>query len=83
MRMASGEMTATSDWDGKFKITEDYHRKNATITVYLNEDKGHYTHEFNFLDMCHTLAKSNAIFVKEIRAEDYDAILETGRGPLP
>ena len=40
------QMTKTSEWDGKFKITEDYHRKNATITVYLNNDKGHYTHAF-------------------------------------
>ena len=43
------QMTATSDWDGKFKITEDYHRKNATITVYLNNEKGHYTHEFSLV----------------------------------
>ena len=26
----------------------DYHRKDATIKVYLNDDKGHYTHEFSF-----------------------------------
>ena len=40
------QMTATSEWDGKFKLTTDYHRQNATITVYLNNDKGHYTHAF-------------------------------------
>ena len=43
------QMTATSEWDGKFKITEDYHRQNATITVYLNNEKGHYTHEFSLV----------------------------------
>lgn len=40
------QMTATSDWDGKFKIPGNYHRKYADITVYLNDDKGHYTHEY-------------------------------------
>ena len=45
------QMTATSEWDGKFKITTDYHRQYATINVYLNNDKGHYTHEFtNIVD---------------------------------
>lgn len=41
------QMTQTSEWDGKFKITDAFHRQNATITVYLNNEKGHYTHEFS------------------------------------
>ena len=43
------QMTATSEWDGKFKITEAFHRQDATITVYLNNEKGHYTHEFSLV----------------------------------